>query len=93
MAELTMTGKVARLYVRKEITYIRLDNAPASGPKGNYFGLKMDRPNYNALYSLALAAAANRWPLTVNVKDNEGISPEREAFVDYLFVDWQAPGE
>ena len=93
MAEVTMTGKVARLYVRRDITYIRLDNAKASGPKENYFGLQMDAPNYNALYALALAAAANRWPLTIKIRAEAGISSERDAFVDYLFVDWQAPGE
>jgi hypothetical protein len=83
-----LTGRIAQLYVRQEITYIMLDNIPSNGPKDNIFGLRLDFANYSAMYSLALAAAANRWPITVRIIGSTDISPEREAFVNYLVVNW-----
>jgi len=83
------TGTVARLYVRQELTYIKLAIPAASAPKEELFTLRMDHPNYNAQFSLVLAAAANRWPLTIRIVGDADIAPEREANVNYLVVDWE----
>ncbi len=82
------TGKVIRLFPHSRTTFIRLDIEPEAGPKNGYFELKLDNKNYNALYSLALAAAANRWPLTIRTVAE--IVPEETAEIQYMVVDWQS---
>ena len=80
-------GKVTRLYVRTDETVIRLGDTNDPLPKNGYFHLRIaDHANYNALYSLALAAAVNRYTLDIDAKNE--ITPEEEAEVDYLVVDW-----
>ncbi len=90
---ISATGTVAQLYVRQEASYIMLDIPEAANrPKNDIFLLRQDKPNYNAQYSLALAAAANRWPLTIRVEGAVDITPSLDAVVDYMTVDWVAPG-
>jgi hypothetical protein len=87
----TVTGKVTRLYVSSSrhvpegLTRIRLDVQDPS-PKDGYFRLDPQDPNYSALYSLALAAAINRYDLRIDT--DEEITPTEEAVVDYLVVNW-----
>ena len=82
------TGKVIRLNPRSHTTYIRLDIDPKTGPKDRYFELRLENENYNALYSLALAAAATRWPLLIRtVGEFEATEP---AVVQYMLVDWES---
>ena len=45
-----------------------------------------DHANYNALYSLALAAAVNR--LTLSIRATKDITPTEEAEVQYMVIDW-----
>ena len=84
------TGKVIRLNprIRTLSTFIRLDIDPKTGPKDRYFELKLENENYNALYSLALAAAANRWPLTIRTVGE--FQDTEHAEVQYMLVDWEA---
>ena len=84
-----LTGKVIRLYIRQDMTYIMLDAPVENSPKDRLFTLDPANPNYNAQYSLALAAAANRWPLSIRVVGHD-ITPELESVVNYLVVDWAA---
>ena len=44
----------------------------------------------NALYSLALAAAANRWPLRIRIEGEDQIDPGREAAIRHMAVAWEA---
>ena len=44
-------------------------------------------PNYNALFSLALVAAVNRYELTIRTAAE--ITSQAHATVDYMVVDWQ----
>lgn len=83
-----VTGKVNRLYVNEYGAWIQLDIAPQTGPKGDDFKLRKEHRNYNALYSLALAAAANRWPLQIRIEGEKDINPNDDAVVDYFVVDW-----
>jgi hypothetical protein len=83
------TGKVTRLYIRQDVSYIVLDIPEAEGPQDGLFELRMSHPNYNAQYSLALAAAANRWPLQIRVV-GDTITKDKVAAVNYLAVDWAA---
>jgi hypothetical protein len=83
------TATVERLYVRPEPdagTNIRLALPAAEAPKDGYFRLELDHPNYFALYSLALSAAINRYPLQIRTKAD--ISPAETALVEYMVVDW-----
>lgn len=65
---------------------IRLDLPAEGAPQHGYFKLELDHPNYYALYSLALTAAANRLPL--QIRTEEDITPEAIAIVNYMVVDW-----
>jgi hypothetical protein len=82
------TATVKRLFVGREDAFVALNIPAAQAPKDGWFTLKPDAPNYNAQYALALAAAANRWPLQVRIRGEEDISPEREAVVNFFVVDW-----
>jgi|GEM_PF-1726224 len=84
------TGKVIRLFTHRTGTNIRLDIESATAPKDTYFRLRLDHPNYNALYSLALAAAANRWPLRIRIDGDVPINRVELAVVMYFTVDWEA---
>jgi hypothetical protein len=88
---LNAKGKVKRLYPSYESTkgktFIRLElPASASAPKDGYFFIDSSHPNYNALYSLALVAAVNRYELTI--RTSADISSLAHAKVEYLVVDW-----
>jgi hypothetical protein len=80
-------GKVARLCPTKGYTYIRLALAAGvTAPEDGYFKLDQTHPNYNALYSLALLAAVNRYTLTIRTESD--ITPSQCALVLYMWVDW-----
>ena len=55
-------------------------------PKDGYFQLDQTHPNYNALYSLALLAAVNKYTLTIRTEGD--ITPSEPALVFYMWVDW-----
>lgn len=93
-------GAVERLYVRGDLppstepgepdpgpgVFIRLDIPPERAPLSGYFKLKVDHPNYFALYSLALTAAINRLPLSI--RTDEEITPDAVGIVNYMVIDW-----
>ena len=81
------TGIVTRIYVREQGANIRLDIGSELQPKDNYFLLELTHPNYNALYSLALAAAVNRLPLRIRA-DGDLPLKGRDCVVSYMVVDW-----
>lgn len=83
-----VTGKVLSINADRLATIIQLDNDPGIGPLGNVWNLLLDHGNYNALYSLAIAAAANRWPLTIRVGGDGQIDPHVEATIKSLEVVW-----
>jgi len=83
-------AKVIALKVDRLGASIGLDNDPSIGPKGNEFRLELEHANYNALYSLALAAAANRWPLLIRIAGDGQIDPGVEAVIKSLAVGWRA---
>lgn len=89
MARPRLTAQIAQIYVRQDEVHLKLDVPNESSPQDGLFTLRPDRPNHNAMYSLALAAAANRWPITVKVEGDE-LDPDKPAFVDYLQVNWVA---
>jgi len=81
------TGRVSRIYATSLGTYIRLANIPQeSTPQSGYFLLNQSHPNYNALYSLALLAAVNRYDLQIRTANE--IVPTEAAEVSYMVVDW-----
>ena len=87
MAIPSATGKVSRIYASSGQVYIRLADIPASDtPLDGYFRLNQSHPNYDALYSLALTAAVNRYDLRIRTTDD--IDPTKYADVQYMVVDW-----
>jgi hypothetical protein len=76
------------LVVTREGATLILDNDPADGPKDNRWLLPNGHSNFNALYSLALAAAANRWILVIRIAGDAEIDPNREAEVGRMGVSW-----
>jgi hypothetical protein len=77
------TSTVERLYVTSGTCYIRLNGV--STTRDRYFGLRQTHQNYNALYSLALAAAINNYPLTIRTVGE--MDPAQIPDVQYLVVD------
>lgn len=80
------TGKVKRIYSHTDATRFWLDIILDPSPFENYFVLKLDHPNYNALYSLALSAAINGYTLTI--RTTADIIKDEPAVVQYMVVDW-----
>jgi hypothetical protein len=76
-----VTGKVITLIADRQGAFIGLDNDPKLGPKDNLWRLKLDHANYNALYSLALAAAANRWSLNIRIEGDSPINVSVDAAI------------
>jgi hypothetical protein len=87
-----VTARVAQLYLREDVTHIKLEIPAGSGPKEDIFSLWMSEPNYNALFALTLAAAANRWPLQIRVKGDDP-TQWNEGNVRYLVVNWTTSGD
>lgn len=85
----SITGKIMSINCARTGTAIGLDNDPNKGPKNNTFLLKLEHSNYNALFSLALAAAANRWPLSIRIEGNDAIDSAKEADVRNMGVAWK----
>jgi hypothetical protein len=81
------TAKVTELYVTENQTFITLDLPAETAPVNRQFELLMSDPNYNAMYSLALAAAANRWPLTIRVKGGD-VQAADGVRIEYVTVNW-----
>ena len=80
-------GKVDRLNPSRGNTYIRIQIPVAEQPQNNEFILQQSHQNYNALYSLALAAAINGYDLLIRTTE-EDVSPGQEAHVLYMLVDF-----
>lgn len=80
------TGKVERLYVTGGRTFVRLRIPVSQQPEENYFELEQAHPNYNALYSLALAAAINGYDLLIRTVGD--VAPGASARVRYMTVTW-----
>jgi len=81
-------GKVTALIADRVGAVIVLDNDPSVGPKDNSWRLMLDHANYNALYSIALAAAANRWTLSIRIQGDEAIDVSKEAAIKSLGVEF-----
>jgi hypothetical protein len=79
-------GKVKRIYPDDAGTYIELDFRDMERPKDGYFRLEQSHSNYNALYSLALVAAVNRYNLEIRTVTD--VSSTEVAVVQYIRVDW-----
>jgi hypothetical protein len=80
-------AKVAQLYVDEGHCYITLKGIP-NPPKDSLFDLPKSHTNYNALYSLALAAAVNGYTLGIRTREEIEAHPDAYPQVVYLVVDW-----
>jgi hypothetical protein len=84
------TGTVDRIYVDRDlvIIYLAYDNThqppPVEPSSGEFRIPRGDNDNSNALFSLALAAAANQWILTIRTTDT--ITADAAAEVLYLWM-------
>lgn len=84
-----VSGKIVTLIGDRPGLIIQLDNDPAMGPKDNVWLLKEDHRNYNGLFSLTLAAAANRWPITIRIEGDSQIDPTIDAAIKTISVVWK----
>jgi len=85
-----VTGRIVQVRVEREEVLISLDNDPASGPLNNWFSLEAEHHRFNAAFSLALAAAANRWPVTIRIGGSGEIDPAVKATIARISVRWTA---
>jgi hypothetical protein len=80
-------GQVNRIYTTSGRSYIRLEGLdPSVTPLDGYFRLEQTHPNHNALYSLALVAAVNRYDLQIRTVAD--ITNQAHAEVLYMVIDW-----
>jgi hypothetical protein len=86
----TMSGRIDLLRVERGEVLISLDNDPATGPLNNWFILEGEHGRFNAAFSLALAAAANRWPVTIRIGGSGEIDPKVAATIRRITVGWRA---
>ena len=82
-----VNSEVARIHPRGNGAgvFIRLKK-PSHKPKDGCFELKNSHPNFNALYSLTLVAAANRQKLQIRTREN--IVPTSRAEILDMYLDW-----
>ena len=80
------TGQVTRLSAHDSGCYIRVINSSGPRSKHDYYFLSKSHGSFNALYSLALAAATNRYTLVIRTTDT--ITPSEIAVVEYLLQDF-----
>ncbi len=83
-------GRVKKLYPSHQGCFVAIEYLPEfeskPRPEDNYFEIKLSHPNYNSLYSLAVAAAVNHYVLSIGTRVS--ISPTTNTEVWYLVVDW-----
>ena len=80
------SGNVQRIHTDSDGAFIKLKK-PEAEPKDGYFRLdRRSHANYNAMYSLALAAAINGYNLQISTVNK--ISEFSHADVAYMIVDW-----
>lgn len=78
-------GQVAKIFPHNEGCFIELKDIDHR-PRDDYFLLNISHSNYNALYSLALVAAVNRYVL--EIRTAEDITPDEHAQVNYMRLMW-----
>ena len=88
-----VTGRVNRIYPNLgDGVRIRLSGIPAEDtPSDGYFPLQDAHPNYNALYSLALVAAVNKYNLTIRIQGPTDVDIDPSVPsppVSYMYVDF-----
>ncbi len=81
-----LSGRIKTLVGDRGHVVIELDNNPELGPKGNIWFLQKDHRNFNALFSLALAAASNRWKITIRIEGDSAINSEVDANIKSIGV-------
>lgn len=75
-------GKISRLYADGDGLSLRLKSV-----KGNYnYTLRLSHPNYNSLFALAMAAAAQQWNITVRLTAQ--VEDGKNGDISYLVVDF-----
>lgn len=84
-----ISGKIAGLDLTRGGVQVILDNDPNAGPKDNFFLLKRDHENYNALYSFVLAAFANRWNFVIWIEGDGEIDPNVNAAIRRIGINAQ----
>lgn len=77
------TAKVKRIYVHGEGISIRLE-----GKGRGYFNLSKEHPQYKSLYSLALVAAVNKYPLWIRTTTEREEVSDDAANIRYMVIDW-----
>jgi hypothetical protein len=81
----SVSGRVELLSASAGRTVIRLTD-PQHMPKDGNFKLRLDHPNYNALFSLACMAAMSGKYISIGTE--EDIVPDEEADVTYVLLRW-----
>jgi len=80
-----VSGEVSMIYPSKDACYIRLKD-PQYVPRDDFFMLPLSHPNYNALYSLAVVAAVNRY--TLSIRTVTEITDTEYPKISYMTVSW-----
>lgn len=80
-------GKIARIYVAGEGTYVRLKGGQtAMNPKDGYYLLGISHSNYQSLFALVLACAQQGREIHIRTEDN--LNSAGSAVAAYVTVDY-----
>lgn len=80
------SGIITRVYNDADGTYFRMNGDDGPAPKSGYYQLPLAHPNYNAIYSLGLAAAVNK--TRIRIRTDDPLSASEHGIVTYLVADY-----
>ncbi|MDG1102770.1 MAG: hypothetical protein P8N75_05250 [Ascidiaceihabitans sp.] len=80
------SGVITRIYTDTVRTTFRLNGKDGSVPKNGYYELALTHPNYNALFSLGLAAAVNK--TSVRIRTDDALNANEHGIVTYIVADY-----
>ncbi|MHA7207931.1 hypothetical protein [Arthrobacter sp. MDT1-65] len=84
-----LSGFIIAIRVDRVGVAIALDNDATIGPLNNEFRLLPDHSQYNAIYSMALLAAANHRGVLIRIGGDGQIDPTLEATIKMLSCDFR----
>lgn len=84
-----LRGQIVGIRADRVGAAIALDNDPSVGPLNNEFILLGDHAQFNAVYSLALLAATNRWSILIRIGGDEQIDSTKEATIKSISTAFQ----
>lgn len=75
-------GKVSLLYAYSKGVHVKVVNEKGQRSLNDYYALSKDHPNYDALYALVLASAADGRKVTLRCADKI----EKDKYTEIIYI-------